>query len=72
MTKLALTISEAVAVCPFGRSLLYDEIRKGRLPARKIGRRTFILRSDLERFLSEMPIIGTRKVRSNYRSSTQS
>jgi excisionase family DNA binding protein len=61
MSKLALTINEAVAVCPFGRSLLYEEIRNGRLPARKIGRRTFILRSDLERFLAEMPVISSRK-----------
>jgi excisionase family DNA binding protein len=58
MNKLAFTITQAVALCPFGRSLLYEEIRKGRLPARKIGRRTFILRSDLERFLTEMPVIG--------------
>jgi hypothetical protein len=33
-------------------------LRNGRLPARKIRRRKFILRSDLERFLTEMPVIG--------------
>ena len=58
--KLALTIAEAIELCPFGRSVLYEEIRKGTLPARKIGARTFILRSDLEQFLARMPRVVLR------------
>ena len=61
LNKMAVTIAEAVKICPFGRSLLYKVIREGRLPARKIGRRTFIMVSDLERLLAEMPTILPRK-----------
>jgi hypothetical protein len=56
--KIGLTIEEAVALSPFGRSRLYEEIRSGNLAARKIGRRTFILRSDLERFLASLPLVA--------------
>ena len=59
--KIALTVAEAVAICPFGRSLLYNLIREGRLPARKIGRRTFIMLSDLQWLLAEMPLVVPAK-----------
>jgi excisionase family DNA binding protein len=61
LNKMALTIAEAVKVCPFGRSLLYKLIRQGRLPARKVGRRTFIMMSDLEQLLAEMPLVVPAK-----------
>jgi len=43
---------------------LYQEIGAGRLIARKIGRRTVILRSDYERWLNSLPLLpGAVRVR---------
>jgi excisionase family DNA binding protein len=53
--KLSLTIEEAAKLTSIGRSKLYQAISAGRLQARKFGRRTVILRSDLERFLAALP-----------------
>ena len=54
-TLLALTIQEAAKAASIGRSSLYEEIAKGRLQARKLGRRTLILTEDLSRWLSTLP-----------------
>lgn len=53
--KLASTISELAAAGPFGRSKLFDEIRKGNLPAKKAGNRTIVLTEDFEKFLRALP-----------------
>ena len=58
--KLAYTIKEAVAVSPLSRSTLYEDIAAGKLPARKRGGRTFIMRADLEDYLKAMPVVGGR------------
>jgi len=41
-----------------GRDKLYCLIREGKLPARKLGRKTLILASDLEAFLEALPRLG--------------
>jgi len=49
--KIAISVAEAaqrVSVCS---KTVFNLIRRGELPARKIGARTVILVSDLERFL---------------------
>jgi excisionase family DNA binding protein len=56
MSALALTIHEAAKAVSIGRSSLYEEIAKGRLQARKLGRRTLILVEDLNRWLSTLPL----------------
>jgi excisionase family DNA binding protein len=53
--KLSLSIEEAAEATGIGRSKLYEAMRDGLLQARKFGRRTIILRDDLERFLSALP-----------------
>jgi excisionase family DNA binding protein len=53
--KLALSIEEAAQLAPIGRTNLFRAIREGRLHARKAGRRTVILRPDLEQFLKNLP-----------------
>jgi hypothetical protein len=60
----ALTVDEAVKRGPAGKGKLYQEIAAGRLIARKIGRRTIILRTDYERWLNSLPLLpGAVRVR---------
>jgi excisionase family DNA binding protein len=56
--KNAFSISELTKVGPLGRSKLYEAIRDGELVARKAGRRTIILKTDFERFLTSLPLAG--------------
>jgi excisionase family DNA binding protein len=53
--KLSLSVEEAAEATGIGRSKLYEAMRDGLLQARKFGRRTIILRDDLEQFLSALP-----------------
>ena len=54
----AYNIPEVMARVGVGRDKLYRLIREGKLPARKLGRKTLILRSDLEAFLEALPRLG--------------
>jgi excisionase family DNA binding protein len=56
--RAAYSIPEALTKLGIGRDKLYGLIREGRLPARKLGRRTLILASDLEVFLKALPTMG--------------
>ncbi|MHB2208533.1 helix-turn-helix domain-containing protein [Methylobacterium sp. CM6257] len=56
-TVLSYGIAEAVKVSGVGRSFLYEQIKSGRLKARKLGRRTLILADDLQSWLSALPTI---------------
>ncbi len=53
----AYSIDDLVDDGPFGRSFIYEEIRAGRLIARKARGRTIILPSDLKAYLAALPII---------------
>jgi excisionase family DNA binding protein len=50
-----LSVGEACAVAGIGRTRLYAAIATGDLLARKLGKRRIILRSDLRRFLENLP-----------------
>ena len=56
--RAAYSVPEALAKLGIGRDKLYGLIREGRLPARKLGRRTLIVASDLEAFLQSLPRMG--------------
>lgn len=58
--KLALSIDETAQIMGLGRSKVYDMIGAGALPARKIGRRTVILRDDALAALKAAPVIPVR------------
>jgi excisionase family DNA binding protein len=58
-TPLAYTVAEACAESRAGRTTLYKAIRAGQLRARKRGRRTIILASDLLSWLESMTLIVT-------------
>lgn len=51
----ALTIADACALARISKSSIYYLIADGRLKARKLGRRTLILRADLVGFLAALP-----------------
>ena len=55
MEKLAYSIKEAVATGAGSRTKLYEAIAAGTLRARKRGRSTVILASDLARYLEGLP-----------------
>jgi len=57
--RAAFSISEVLAQTGLGRDRLYKMIGEQKLIARKCGRRTIILATDLENFLKALPVIGT-------------
>ena len=60
MAKMGLSIVEAAAFSGVGRSKIFEEIREGRLPARKAGRRTIILQEDVQKWVTSLPMISPR------------
>ena len=50
--KISLTIEEVCTATGLGRTKVYEAISAGALPAKKWGKRTIVLKSDLEAFLS--------------------
>ena len=50
-----LSISEACSFAGIGRTKIYEAITSGSLKARKVGSRTIVLRSDLLKFLTDLP-----------------
>lgn len=56
--KMAYTVNEFCAAFGVSRSLTYTELSAGRLTARKIGRRTLILKTDADAWLSSLPTTG--------------
>lgn len=57
MDTLAYSVSEACAAARAGRTALYEAIRTGELRAVKRGRRTLILKDDLNWWLANLPAI---------------
>jgi excisionase family DNA binding protein len=55
LTPMAFTIEEAGVVSRVGRNSLYSAVETGALRARKIGRKTLILRDDLRAWLEALP-----------------
>lgn len=57
LQREGLSILEACQVAGFGRTKIYEAIGAGTLKARKFGKRTIILRSDLQAFLANLPVL---------------
>ena len=56
-TNRLLTIEQVMRdYLPLGRTKLYEEIRSGRIPVVKIGRRTFISEQALEAYIDGLPV----------------
>lgn len=52
----AFSPTTAANIIDCGRTKIFEEIKEGRLKARKFGRRTIILRDDLLTWLNDLPI----------------
>jgi excisionase family DNA binding protein len=59
--NLAFSVAEAAVHANVCRDLIYAAIRAGDLRARKAGRRTLILRCDLEAYLQQLPGLDLRR-----------
>ncbi len=55
----SLSIEQARATTGLGRTKIYQLINSGELKARKIGKRTIILKDDLEAFLARLEVYPT-------------
>ena len=53
--KPYLTVADLVEIGPLCRASWFNAIRDGQIVARKIGRRTVVLREDYDRFLRDLP-----------------
>jgi excisionase family DNA binding protein len=52
----AYNIDETCAVIGLGRDAIYRAIRQGKLRMRKFGKRSLILRTDIDEFLQALPV----------------
>ncbi len=59
--QLSLSIEQVRAATGIGRTKLYEAIGKGNLKARKFGKRTIILKDDLEIFLKSLETYTSEK-----------
>lgn len=55
--KLAYSVPEAVVATSIGKTVLWEDIAKGKLPTRKRGTRTIILAEDLAAYLAGLPVL---------------
>lgn len=58
--QLSFSIEEVSAATGLGRTKIYEAIGAGALPAKKWGKRTLILKADLEAFLDGLESYRTQ------------
>jgi excisionase family DNA binding protein len=58
--NLALSIEEAQRISGIGKTKLYSLLKSGAIPAKKLGKKTLILRSDLCNFLMTLERYPTK------------
>jgi excisionase family DNA binding protein len=61
MEQLSFSVKEASQMTGIGLTKLYQLINAGTLKARKLGKRTYILKDDLEDFLASLQNYSSRK-----------
>jgi excisionase family DNA binding protein len=59
LAPLAYTVDEASQVSRIGRNNLYLAVQTGALRARKLGKKTLILREDLLAWLENLPLASS-------------
>ena len=55
MQTISVTIPQAVAMTGLGRSSIYRLLKEKKLTARKAGKRTLLLTSEIEEFIRSLP-----------------
>jgi len=60
-SPLAYSIAEACQLARIGRTTIYAAIKAGDLSARKVGRRTVLLATELTRWLESLPTVSANK-----------
>ncbi|WP_041802705.1 helix-turn-helix domain-containing protein [Micavibrio aeruginosavorus] len=55
--QLSYSIDEVSVLTGIGKTKLYSAISNGSLSARKFGKRTLVLKDDIDRFLNQLPQI---------------
>jgi excisionase family DNA binding protein len=58
--RLAFSLADAASTIGVGKSTLHELIATGKLPVRKLGRRSLVLREDLKKYLQGLPVHGER------------
>jgi excisionase family DNA binding protein len=58
----AMGVAEFCRRYAIGRTRVYEELKTGRLRARKCGRRTIITEDDAEDWLKQLPVVQTGPV----------
>jgi excisionase family DNA binding protein len=56
-TPLVYTVDEACEIVRTGKTLLYEAIKSGALPAYKRGRKTLLRPADLRQWVDGLPLI---------------
>jgi excisionase family DNA binding protein len=59
-TKQAFAVNEFCARYGIARDTFYQEVRRGRLRALKLGKKTLILRADAEAWAESLPALEVR------------
>jgi excisionase family DNA binding protein len=54
--KRAMSVEQAAKAAGVSRTLLFEEIHKGHITARKVGRYTIITTDDLDAWLKSLPL----------------
>jgi excisionase family DNA binding protein len=53
--KIAFSVAEACSSIGIGRSLFYELVARGDIPAIKLGRRTLVRSEYLKRYIASLP-----------------
>lgn len=56
MSKVAMTVAEAVEYSSIGKTVLFGLLKDHKIPRRKLGRKTLILRTDLDAYINSLPV----------------
>jgi len=63
-TPISYTIEQAIKLTGIGRTKFYEELKSGKIPARKLGRRTLIPHDGLYAYIDKLDVYPTKKAKS--------
>lgn len=55
----AFTVKEFLAWARISRTTFYKEANAGRIPIKKVGKRSLVLRSDAQKWLDNLPTVSS-------------